>query len=57
MVKKVKDIVSKLCFSFINSDLEALFPLYMKNIQCRIQDANQQEQDSIILKSSKLDFY
>ena len=29
----------------------------MKNIQQRIQDVNQQEQDSLMLKSSKLDFY
>ena len=55
--KRVKDIVSKLGFSFINSDPEALLSLYRKNIQHRIQDVNQQEQDSLILKSSLLDFY
>ena len=43
-------------YSFINSNPVNMIPLYQKSIKQRIHDIALQEQDSLILKSSKLDF-
>ena len=56
--KKVKKKnTSVLGYSSINSDPVNMIPLYQKSIQQRIHDIALQEQDSSILKSSKLDIY
>ena len=56
-VKKVKDVVSTLGYSFINSDPVTMIPIHVKHIQQRIHDVAVQEQDSVIPNSPKLDFY
>ena len=57
-VKKVKDVVSTLSYSFINSVPVTMIPIHVKHIQKRIRhDVAIQEQDSVILNSTKLDFY
>ena len=56
-VKKVKDVVSTLGYSFINSDPITMIHNHVKHIQQRIHDVAIQEQDSVILNSPKLDFY
>ena len=54
---KVKKITSILVYSFINSDLVNIIPLYQKSTQQRIHDIALQEQDSSILNRPKLNFY
>ena len=56
-VKKVKDVVSTLGYYFINSDPVTMILFHVKHIQQRIHDVAIQEQDSVILNSTKLDFY
>ena len=45
-VKKIKDVVSTLGYSFINLDPVTMIPIHVKHIQQRIHDAAIQEQDS-----------